>query len=127
MFHNPDFALDADEAKQYADALKLVADQYPYRMNPKLFAWFNLTMVMGMIYGPRLMVVAADNQKRPKLVQPIRTTEAAPAQPAPPKPEQPASPITPPELPNFGKGVTNPSQIFGFDFTGRLEDNPGIA
>lgn len=83
-----ELALDNDEAKQLATASANVAKHYNMLIDPKTADWANLIMVMGMVYGTRLMAIRMR-----------RTTERR-DKPEPEKPQGEAS-IYPPNMEHY--------------------------
>lgn len=55
----PELALDEKEAKQIAEAGAKVATHYNVIASPKTVDWVNFCMVLGMVYGTRLIAVRA--------------------------------------------------------------------
>lgn len=75
LLKTPELAIDAQEAQMLAKASAAVAEHYDFIPDPKTQAWFNLVMVAGTIYGPRLFVIAG--KRRQPQVKPA--TPPAPA------------------------------------------------
>jgi hypothetical protein len=63
--HIPELDLDKVEAANLAEAVAEVARHYPTTIDPKVLAWVNLTMVAGMVYGPRFWAIRARTKQRP--------------------------------------------------------------
>jgi hypothetical protein len=67
-----ELALDQNESKMLAQAIADVAKFYPVAVDPKTIAWINLTMVAGMVYGPRIVAIAYKPPKeKPDNVRPF--------------------------------------------------------
>lgn len=56
---NQIWRINIDQAKSLAKAIDAIAQQYRLPINPKTLAWVQLVSCAGMIYGPKLMLVAA--------------------------------------------------------------------
>lgn len=87
----PELMLEESEAKKIAEAGAKVASHYNVIASPKTVDWVNFCMVLGMVYGTRLVAVRARLH-----------TEAAAKKPQPRKPSDsvvtpfPGSGILPP-------------------------------
>lgn len=72
----PELALDKSESDAIADATAKVAVHYDVTASPKIVAWCNLTMCLGMVYGTRFIAISArkknERAKRSEKVSPIR-------------------------------------------------------
>ena len=80
--------LGSDEAKQLAQASANVAKHYNVLIDPKTADWANLIMVLGMIYGTRLMAIR------------VRRTTERRENPQPEKPQGDAT-IYPPNMEHY--------------------------
>lgn len=117
LIQTPELALDEREAKQLADAIAGVTDQYVMTLDPKKAAWVDLARVCGVVYGPRGVAIwmrkKAEAKANPQRAQQPRPQSAQPAthqaRPvAPVAPVHDPNPINPPDLkPN---GAAHPSQ-----------------
>lgn len=56
-FTVPEMAIDPMEAKRLADAIKELGKHYAFGMDPKKFAWTQLILTAGSIYGPRAVAI----------------------------------------------------------------------
>lgn len=63
---SPELAIGKDEAEKLASAINQVQQYYPMTVDPKTMAWLNLAGIAGMIYVPRLILMA----KRQKVEKP---------------------------------------------------------
>lgn len=68
-----EFELTEEEARKLSDASKEVAKHYSIGLTDKQLAWFNLTLVAGNLYGPRVIAfgIRKGSERRAKVV-PIR-------------------------------------------------------
>ena len=55
----PELALDKAESDAIADASVKVAAMYDLTADPKIVAWSNLAMTLGMVYGSRFIAINA--------------------------------------------------------------------
>jgi len=84
----PELDLDKSEAAHLAEAVAEVARHYPTTIDPRVMAWVNLTMVAGMVYGPRFYAIRArakSNAPARRVPQPRRAPDAT-ENPTPPAP-----------------------------------------
>jgi hypothetical protein len=82
----PTFAITEDESKRLALALKNLAQHYNFGpMNPQLLAWIQLVTVAASIYGPKLMMLAAQARAaKAAAANPVRAAGGTPVpSPAP--------------------------------------------
>lgn len=75
--HAPDFALDAEEAEKLAKASCNVMRHYDVRTTQKAMDWAQLCIAMGVVYGPRIMMLAARKRERPETAPPSPDMEYA--------------------------------------------------
>lgn len=69
----PELELDEAESKRLADSLKEVAKHYSVIMDPKRIAWWEFATTAGGIYGPRVVAIWKNTERKPKgKMQPIR-------------------------------------------------------
>ena len=70
LLHEPELAIDGDEAKLLSDALTKTAVAFDWGavVSPKTQALIELSIVCGTVYGPRVMKVAARRRKPGKVV-----------------------------------------------------------
>lgn len=64
MLHTPEIALDMDEARKLANASANVMRHYNVRTTAKAMDWIQLSITLGVIYGPRAVVFAARRKPR---------------------------------------------------------------
>lgn len=66
LLKTPEMMLSEVESSQLAKAIKDVSELYdvPF-MDEKTLAWFNLAMVAGKVYGPRVIAAVNNNKKKP--------------------------------------------------------------
>lgn len=57
FLQTPELAIDGEEAKLLADAIAEVGKHYNIAPDPVTQAWLNLSMVVGAVYGPRVLVM----------------------------------------------------------------------
>lgn len=85
--HTPELALSMEEAHLIADAAQKVAENYPLVVDPKTVAWINLAMVLGTVYGTRIIAIGArhkeERKKRPIPISGNPVGQAAQQQPKP--------------------------------------------
>lgn len=61
----PQLELDAEEAKSLADAVTNVTQMYDKEIvSPETYAWVNLAMIAGGIYGPRFVSYRLDRKSK---------------------------------------------------------------
>lgn len=72
MVVGPEFHLHPGEAPEMAQAILDVAKHYPVRgLDDKMIAWFNLSQIVVIGYGSRIMAVRARHAaERGKMVRP---------------------------------------------------------
>lgn len=58
----PELMISQDEAKTLSSAIAEVSEHYPVVADAKTLAWINLTMALGMIYGPRGVAIYVRNK-----------------------------------------------------------------
>lgn len=77
----PELELDESESKRLADSLKEVAKHYSVIMDPKRIAWWEFATTAGGIYGPRVVAIWKNTERKPKgKMQPIRVEPIPEAQ-----------------------------------------------
>lgn len=59
----PNLALSKEEAHGLAEAAAEVARHYPTTIDPKMMAWANLAMAVGLVYGPRVYTLTKGKKK----------------------------------------------------------------
>jgi hypothetical protein len=107
ILKSPAMAITDDEAKRLALALKNLAQFYSITPNPQVMAWIQLLTVAASIYGPKLMILAA--QQRAAKAAASNPVKAAGGTPVPsPAPMAPGA-ATPTGVMNWGGA--NPSPI----------------
>lgn len=60
----PELVLTKDEANGLAKAAADVASHYPTTIDPKVLAWCNLAMAVGIVYGPRVYMISQRKSRR---------------------------------------------------------------
>lgn len=63
LLSSPTLALEEDESKNLAKAIKNVQRHYDMPITEKALDWMNLFGVMGMVYGPRIFVARAKRKE----------------------------------------------------------------
>ncbi len=114
MVVGPEFLMEPPESTEYAKAILEVAKHYPVRgFDDKMMAWFNLSQIVVIGYGSRIMMLRA------RVKSQGRAAPQAPPQPRtmPPAPgvqgnvqQPPGQP--PPARPN-GASAANRGEIPG--------------
>ena len=104
---NPIFVISSDEAMRLAAALKNLAQFYNMTPNPQVMAWIQLFAVAAAIYGPKLMLVAA--QQRAQRAAAANPIKAAGGQTVPTPAPQPVPNGTPTGTMNWSGA--NPAPI----------------
>lgn len=74
----PELALDEKEAKELANAIKGVNEQYKLTLDPKQAVWIDLMTTCGIIYGPRGLAIYLRVSSEAK---PVATPKPAPEMP----------------------------------------------
>lgn len=96
--------LDANESKLLADALREFSEAYPsVKVSPKLAVWFTLISTLGVIYGPRFILIRMQFEMRRAKA---RATSKPPAQVIPLKPQAAAEPPASVSVPLESRPVT---------------------
>ena len=66
-----ELALDKDEAKELAKAIKIVGSYHAMKFDPRKMAYFNLATVMATVYGTRLVAILNKNRSQKQGPTPI--------------------------------------------------------
>jgi hypothetical protein len=75
----PIFELSTVEAEMLGNAVYDVAEEYGISLSGPRAVWIKLAAAVGMVYGPRAMVVMQQNAARSRLNGVRPTTPATPA------------------------------------------------
>lgn len=106
-----ELGIDKDEAKTLAEAAAAVGRHYDMNVPAKTVDWYNLIMVAGTVYGPRISFLISKGRNRrapaPKvetIIDVPKPLKARPAAPAPaPKPAAPKSDDGMVDIPGIGR------------------------
>lgn len=87
-----------DEARKLALAMQNVMAFHSINVNPQILAYVQLVAIAATIYGPRLMLIAAQKKQQqargpiPESPMKVQAPAQAPQQAAPQRPYTPADP-----------------------------------
>jgi hypothetical protein len=80
ILKTPELAIQPAEAKALATAVAGVSRHYDVAIAAKTMDWINLFTALGMVYGPRLIVISGKaRDKRPQRPAPQRAEQSQPA------------------------------------------------
>lgn len=68
IIKTPELAIDKTEADTIAAAAAQVAELYNIEASAHMVAWTNLLMTLGMVYGPRVVVMMSKPKAQPKVI-----------------------------------------------------------